>query len=390
MPSAIWTTLKTNNIRIIGGLNEVQATAWNALNYSQQPFLSYEFLQALEEYGCVGEHWGWLPQHLLIEENGTLVGAMPLYLKTNSYGELVFDWSWADAYARAGLQYYPKLVSAIPYTPVTGERMLVSEHHDTHDIRDQLIHAALTHARQLEVSSLHILFPVENELDDYKQHGMLQRDGCQFHWFNNHYASFDDFLATFSAQKRKKVKRERRHVSDAQVRIEILDGHAISEAIWQAFHALYCSTFMRKSGYATLSLDFFLSLSERMPDRVRLIMASHQNDFVAGAYFLCDDNNLYGRHWGCKEHFHSLHFEVCYYSAIEYCIATQRQHFDAGAQGEHKISRGFRPVPTYSVHWLSHPAFMGAVADFVAREAQGVAHYRDALADHLPYKKQDD
>jgi len=373
-------------VHIIAGLDEVDAGQWNALNTSRQPFLSYEFLQGLEAYGCVGESWGWIPQHIIIKQDEALIGALPLYLKTNSYGELVFDWAWADAYARSGMEYYPKLVSAIPYSPVTGQRLLVSPSHDKTVVSQLLLQAAIQHAKDKQLSSLHILFPDEDDLTQCTQHGMLQRDACQFHWYNNSYTSFDDFLATFSSKKRKNVKRERRHVTDADVSIEILDGHQIDAATWQAFHTLYSSTFMRKSGYATLSLEFFLSLSERMPDNVRLIMAKHNEEYVAGAYLLCDDDNLYGRHWGCNARYNCLHFEVCYYAAIEYCIETGRQHFDAGAQGEHKINRGFTPINTWSAHWLNHPAFMEAVGDFVAHEARGIEDYMSVLEEHAPYK----
>lgn len=374
--------------RIATSLLDVQASEWNGLIDRSNPFLQHEFLAALERHDCVGERWGWLPQHLLLhDETQRLVGAMPLYLKDNSYGELVFDWAWADAYQRHGLAYYPKLVSAVPYTPVTGPRLLCRDDAHREQVKQALAEFALAHARQLKVSSLHVLFPDQEDIAILQQHDMLKRLGVQFHWHNNGYASFDDFLAALSSKKRKQLRQERRRVREADIGIEILNGHQANEAHWQCFHDFYCSTFYRKSGHPTLSLGFFIELAQLMPDEVVLIMARHDNQYVAGAFNLRGTDTLYGRHWGCSAHFDKLHFEVCYYAAIEYCINTGLARFEAGAQGEHKLSRGFLPVQTCSAHWLAEPAFHAAIADFIEREQQGVEHYTGIMGEHSPFRR---
>lgn len=373
-------------VKIIGSLEEVLPEQWNALAGDVNPFVRHEFLVALERHGCVGDQFGWWPQHVTAFDGDKLVGAMPMYLKNNSYGEFVFDWGWADAYERAGLDYYPKLVVAVPYTPVTGPRLMVANE-TVDDVRELLVGGALSLAEKLEVSSLHLLFTTESDTAFLEQHQLMRRVGCQFHWHNQSYSDFDDFLSTFSSQKRKKVKRERRHVKDAGVKIELLHGHEITDNQWKIFHHFYCSTFYRRSGYPTLSLEFFKELGKTMPDNVVLILASYQGNYVAGAFNMRGTDTLHGRHWGCSETFHSLHFELCYYRAIDYCIDNGLARFEAGAQGEHKLSRGFVPTPTFSAHWLSHPDFKYAIEDFLQREKGGMEHYMDVMNEHLPYKK---
>jgi predicted N-acyltransferase len=373
--------------RIVHDLREIPASDWNRLQTAGIPFLQHEFLAALENHGCLGEDWGWFPRHLAVYENNQLVGASPMYIKTNSYGEFVFDWAWADAYDRHGLAYYPKLVSAIPYTPVTGPRLLVAPGANISRIKQELADAAMNLARDEQVSSLHWLFTDEADTRALQQQGFMLRTGCQFHWHNQGYRSFDDFLQTFSSKKRKNVRRERRLARENDVDIELLTGHDIDDDTWRQYHELYCSTFYRKSGYPTLSLDFFRDIGRTMPDNVLLIMARHADEYVAGAFNMRSDDALFGRHWGCSRHYDHLHFEICYYHAIEYCIQHGLQRFEAGAQGEHKISRGFVPVPTFSTHWLSHPAFSSAIADFLKREQQGMEHYMGVLSEHVPYKK---
>ncbi|MGD8742608.1 MAG: GNAT family N-acetyltransferase [Granulosicoccaceae bacterium] len=369
-------------------LHSIAAQQWNALDDSGNPFLRHEFLDALEQNDCLGPRWGWLPQHILVhDDNKRLVGAMPMYIKDNSYGELVFDWAWAQAYQQHGLAYYPKLVAAIPYTPVTGPRLLCAAGNEQDTIKSGIARAALDHARQLDVSSLHILFPDEHDTRILEQHGMMKRVGVQFHWHNNDYHSFDDFLAALASKKRKQIRQERRRVRDAWIEIELLSGHDTTDRHWQIFHDFYCSTFYRKSGHPTLSLAFFIELAQRMPDEVLLIMAKHNNEYVAGAFNLRGRDTLYGRHWGCSAHFDKLHFEVCYYAAIEYCIEVGLQRFEAGAQGEHKLSRGFLPVPTWSAHWIAHEGFRDAIADFVEREQHGMEHYTEVLGEHSPFRQ---
>lgn len=374
-------------IRIVENLGSVSAEQWNALGAAPYPFLRHEFLHALETHDCLGERYGWLPRHILIlDDNDRLVAAAPLYLKFNSYGEFVFDWSWADAYQRNGLAYYPKLVSASPYTPATGPKLLLAEDADP-NCRQMLLQGALQLAEHSQASSLHWLFPNDEQTDWLESAGMLRRTGCQFHWENQGYRDFDDFLRRFSSSKRKQVKRERRRVSEAGVDIRLLDGHSASEADWADFHQLYESTFHKRGGMPTLSLGFFLDIAEQMPDAVLLVQASHQGQVVAAAFNLVGEQTLYGRHWGCREAFHSLHFEACYYQGLDFCIQRGLQRFEPGAQGEHKISRGFLPTPTWSAHWLADARFSQAVAGFLQDEHAGMLDYMQELAGHSPYRQ---
>ena len=363
-------------------LSSIPADDWNALAGDQNPFVQHAFLVALEKHNCVGEHWSWLPQHILIHEDGKLVGAMPMYIKDNSYGEFVFDWAWADAYERNGLPYYPKLVNSIPYTPATGPRLLAQ----TTEIKKHLIDASIAQAKKLNTSSMHWLFTDKDDTALLSGQGYMLREGVQFHWENQDYGHFEDFLATLTSKKRKKIKRERRLVCEADVEIEYLNGHDATEEHWVVFHQFYTSTFESKYGYPTLTLDFFKALGQSMPDQVLLVMAKHEGKYVAGAFNLKGKDTLYGRHWGCNQYFHSLHFECCYYAAIDYCIRHGLKRFEAGAQGEHKLARGFLPVATWSAHWLSHPQFSDAIRDFVEKEQVAMNDYIETLEEHSPYK----
>lgn len=368
-------------LQIVADLRTLAPEDWNRLPGTDNPFLRHEFLSGLETYNCLSPY-GWTPQHLIATESGRLIGAVPMYLKTNTYGEFVFDFSWAQAYERAGLAYFPKLVAAVPYSPVTGSRILSSDPR----VVEQLILGAREHAKRLRVSSLHWLFPTESDTQQLEQHGYLRRTGCQFHWTNAGYRDFADFLATFNAQKRKSVNRERRRVSEAGVEIEILDGHAATDEHWQIFHRFYASTFARLSGWATMSEDFFRHLGRTLPDQIMLVLAKHQGRYVAGAFSVRSNDTLYGRHWGCDTEFNSLHFEACYYQGIDYCIKHGLKHFEPGAQGEHKVGRGFAPTHTWSAHWLAEPGFHRAVADFVKHERLGMDQYMSELDEHLPFK----
>ena len=375
-------------VTVIGAIREVTADEWNALAGDTNPFIRYEFLSALEKHHCVGDRFGWIPQHIILrDDDGKLIGAVPLYLKDNSYGEFVFDWAWADAYHRSGIHYYPKLVVATPYTPATGPRLLVADQQNNHEISRILAQGLLAHASQLKVSSLHCLFTDPQDTEVLHNTGMMKRMGCQFHWHNQHYENFDEFLASLNSAKRKMIKRERRRVHEASVSLEILDGHTASETDWLTFHRYYESTFMKLGGYATLSLEFFLEIAHSMPDSIVLVMAKHENKPVASAFSIRGKETLYGRHWGCEQAFDSLHFEACYYQGIEYCINNGLNHFEPGAQGEHKISRGFEPTPTWSAHWIAHPQFKQAIGDFLRQENRGMLHYIEQLREHVPYKK---
>jgi predicted N-acyltransferase len=368
-------------------LADIHPSEWNALNTDGNPFVSHEFLIALERHNAVGREFGWIPQYITAYDGaGTLVGAVPLYLKTNSYGEFVFDWAWADAYHRSQLPYYPKLVAASPYSPVTGPRLLVAHQEDSDAMYRELIDATLEHARELGVSSLHWLFTDEVQTARLEQAGFMPRLGCQFHWRNLGYRDFKDYLDQFTAAKRKKIKQERRRAREQDIEFEILSGNELSDSQWAVFHDFYSSTFDRKGGIPTLSLGFFQEIGATLAHNIVLVLVKHDRRYVAGAFNLRDEHNLYGRHWGCSEYFHGVHFEACYYQGLEYCIEKGLQHFEPGAQGEHKISRGFLPTPTWSAHWIAHPRFRNAIADFLQRETPGMQHYIEELTSHSPFK----
>ncbi len=373
---------------IVGAIKEIKADEWNALAGADYPFIRYEFLSALETHQCVGERFGWIPQHITLRDNSNkLIGAVPLYLKDNSYGEFVFDWSWADAYHRSGVEYYPKLVVAMPYTPATGPRLLVSNRQDYQLIADKLIAASLQHTKALKVSSLHWLFTNEQDTRQLEQNGFMQRLGCQFHWSNKEHESFEQYLQTLTRGKRKNINRERRQVREANVQLEILDGYQATEQHWQTFHRYYESTFMKLGGYATLSADFFQEVASTMPDSIMLVMARLDNHYIAAALSFRGTDTLYGRHWGCEKEINSLHFEACYYQGIEYCINHGLKFFEPGAQGEHKIARGFLPTPTYSAHWIADPMFNRAIAEFLQHETLGMHKYIEQLGHHSPFKQ---
>ncbi len=370
-------------------IDQIPVGDWNALVDLDMPFLSHEFLSAMERHGCVGEALGWIPRHLTLRDAaGTLVAAAPCYLKFNSYGEFVFDWSWADAYQRAGVRYYPKLVIASPYTPATGPRILTASTPLRAEYTAAIIRGSLSLAEQLDVSSLHWLFTTDQETRSLEEQGLMRRVGCQFHWENQGYGSFDEFLGTFSAAKRKQVKRERRRVREAGIRFRLLSGTEISDGEWTTFHHLYRDTFDKRGGIPTLSLGFFREIGRTMPDNLLLVLAYHQDRIVAAAFDLVGERSLYGRHWGCFADFHSLHFEACYYQGLEYCIERGLKRFEPGAQGEHKISRGFLPTPTWSAHWIADDAFRGAIARFLEQETDGMGDYLAEMHARSPYKKE--
>lgn len=377
-----------SRIEIHTSLDDIPAAEWNALEGGiDNPFLRHEFLANLERHRCVGELWGWRPRHITVrDETGALIGAVPLYLKDNSYGELVFDWSWAEAYQRNGLRYYPKLVSAIPYSPIPGPRLLVRSDAARDAVETQLIAAAHALLKEEGASSMHWLFPDAAQMDTLERHGFMRRTGCQYHWFNRGYASFDAFLDGFTRDRRKKVKQERRRVRDAGIEMEILHGDEISAEQWATFHRFYESTYDKRGGHATLTLDFFRAIGRDLPRQVVLVLARHQGHYVAGALNLRSGNTLYGRHWGCLEEFNSLHFEACYYAGIEYCITHGLQRFEPGAQGEHKVWRGFEPTPTWSAHYLAHPAFADAVGRYLQQERDAMEQQMAELRGHLPFK----
>jgi len=370
-------------VKVVPRLAEIPASEWDACAGDDNPFLSHAFLEALEASGSATAETGWLPQHLAVEDGaGHLLGVAPLYLKSHSYGEYVFDWGWASAYERAGGEYYPKLQCAVPFTPVTGRRLLLRPDADP-ATADALIGAMIELARRHKVSSLHVTFPTEAEWQRFGAAGFLQRIGRQFHWENNGYADFEGFLAALTARKRKQIRRERRDALAGGIEIETLTGEAIEPRHWDAFFRFYRSTSDRKWGSAYLTRRFFDLLGARLPERVVLVMARKGGRYVAGALNLLGRDTLYGRNWGCLGDFPFLHFEACYYRAIDFAIARGLRRVEAGAQGEHKIQRGYMPTPTYSAHWIRDPGFARAVADFLSRERHAIENEMEHLEAEL-------
>jgi hypothetical protein len=366
--------------RIIGSLGEVAPPAWNALA-GAHPFLRHEFLHALHETGCAAARSGWAPRFVTLWRGRELAGAMPLYSKDHSYGEYVFDWAWADAYHRHGLEYYPKLLSAIPFTPATGPRLLAVDD----ATRRELVAAALTLAQ--EVSSLHVLFPLPDEARLLEDAGLMRRRGVQFHWENAGYADFDAFLAALSHDKRKKIKQERRRVREAGITFRRIVGAEIGDDDWRFFTRCYTLTYRAHHSTPYLNLAFFRRLGATLPEHVLMIVAERDGAPVAATLNIFGPEVLYGRYWGAVEHVPLLHFETCYYQALEFCIERGIGLFEGGAQGEHKLARGFMPTETASMHWLAHPQFADAVDAFLQREAAGMGRYIDELREHAPFRK---
>jgi predicted N-acyltransferase len=378
-------------IKVVSRIAELPADEWDACAGDDNPFLSHAFLQALEASGSATAETGWLPQHLALEDGaGRLVAAVPLYLKSHSYGEYVFDWGWASAYERAGGRYYPKLQCAVPFTPVTGPRLLLRPD-SPRAAADTLIAGMIELARRHKVSSLHVTFPTRDECERLGAAGFLQRIGQQFHWENHDYGSFEDFLAALNSRKRKQIRRERRAAIEGGIAIETLTGGEIETRHWDAFFRFYRSTSDRKWGEAYLTRSFFDLIGARMADRIALVMAKKNGRYVAGALNLIGRETLFGRNWGCLGDFPFLHFEACYYRAIDFAIAHGLKRVEAGAQGQHKIQRGYLPVETYSAHWIRDPGFARAVADFLARERRALGAEMQALETALsPFRREAD
>ena len=381
-------------VKVLGSLGEVPAAQWDACAGADDPFLSHAFLSALEESGSVSARSGWLPRHLVVEDGaGTVIAAAPLYLKSHSYGEYVFDWSWADAYERAGGRYYPKLQSAVPFTPVTGRRLLVRPGTDAEtesELKDALIAAMVTLGERLGVSSVHVNFPTEAEWRRLGDHGLLLRTGQQYHWRNRGYESFDDFLGSLSSRKRKAIRRERRAVPDQGIVLSTLTGDAIAERHWDAFYGFYRDTSDRKWGSAYLTRAFFSLIGETMAGNVVLVLAEAGGRTVGGALNLMGGDTLYGRYWGCAEAYRFLHFEACYYRAIDFAIARGLKWVEAGAQGPHKIQRGYMPRRTYSAHWIADAEFRRVIERFLAEERAAVEDEMALLGQHSPFRRTDD
>lgn len=378
----------TTTVQVVGSIHDIPADEWDACAGTDNPFLSHAFFAALEDSGSACAKTGWLPRHLVVAgKDGRATGCAPLYLKSHSYGEYVFDWGWAEAFQRAGGRYYPKLQAAVPFTPVTGQRLLVRSDAPS-GTAEALAAAMIELAKQLGVSSLHVTFHTEAEAPLFSRLGFLPRIGQQYHWRNEGYGSFEDFLRRLSSRKRKAVRRERAEAAGHGVHIRALGGGEIEPRHWDAFHRFYIDTVERKWAHAYLSRDFFTRLGDTMAEKVLLIVAEDEDGRpVAGALNLIGSDALYGRYWGSAADFRFLHFEACYYRAIDFAIARGLTRVEAGAQGAHKIQRGYLPVATYSAHWIAEPGFRKAVARFLDAERPAVEAEIDQLCEGSPFRR---
>jgi len=378
-------------VSVCHSLSEVDESNWDSLGEADYPFTCHAFLYGLERHDCL-EPFGWHPVYFLIHEESILIAALPCYIKTNSYGELVFDHAWSHAYERGGLDYYPKLVSAIPYTPATGERFLINHsivcnEAEVQKYRFLLSSAVIDFCEQHHLSSWHILFAEAPVLEQFDGKTLMLRCDIQFHWQNHQYLSFEDFLARLSSRKRKNIRKERVAAHRHGLEIKMFEGHALDASEWSRIHELYASIYHRKYGTATLSEAFFQHLGTALGDRVLVVTARDTDKIVAAALYYRSDSHLYGRVWGSEDYAGGLHFECCYYQGIDYCIANKLEWFDPGAQGEHKLSRGFLPRKTWSGHWIRQPRFRTAIADFLKQEKQYIDDYQAQLTLHSPYRK---
>ena len=376
-------------LEIIEKLSEVPSADWNALlSPDASPFLKHEFLSTLEETTCVGANTGWQIAHLALYRSKKLIGAMPLYLKQHSYGEFVFDWSWAQAYEQQGMQYYPKVLCAIPFTPVQGSRILYAPLENKIQVQEQLIAGLKTLLVQNNLSSAHILFPLGEQTKAMVDQGFMLRDSVQFHWHNHHFVNFEQFLSTLTMKRRKNIRQEREKVSREGISFRHISGQSAVDEDWEFFYRCYANTYIEHHSSPYLNQDFFKLLCSRMPENLHLIVAQRGHLPIAASLLFIDaaSSTAYGRYWGALEHIPCLHFETAYYQAIEYCIEQQIETFEGGAQGEHKMARGFLPTTIQSAHFIVDPQFSKAVKHFLEREQLGIGAYVDELAEHSPLK----
>lgn len=374
-------------IEILTSIDDISPSDWDRLAGGDFPFLRHAFLAALEHHHAVGPNYGWWPRYFLCRNANGLQGAVVAYIKSNSYGELVFDWAWAEAYQRAGLRYYPKLVVAVPYTPATAPRLLLANGSDTHTAQ-HLLETIREYISAHHLSGLHWLFPDSNEAEWLAGAGLTLRHDLQYHWHNAGYQDFDDYLRSFNAEYRKKIRRERHRIAEQGITVEQYRGDELPGALWSDVHAFYREPFERKGGIPTLSQGFFEQIGTTMGEQLLITLARQHGRPVAAAINFVGRDCLYGRHWGCSVPLDGLHFELCYYQGIDYCIRNGLNRFEPGAQGEYKISRGFVPVTVYSAHWLEHPGMHRAVADYVAHEKALIDKQRLALAECVPFRRE--
>jgi hypothetical protein len=380
------------SVSFVESITEVGIDYWNALAGTDYPFMRYEFLCALETTGCTTRASGWRPHHAIVRQVSPgldeIVAILPLYLKTNSWGEYVFDWSWANAYQSHGLDYYPKFVTAAPFTPSTGQRLLLKEGQDAAAVIRLLQTAIEEKADFIRASSWHVLFPNDEQHDWFTDAGLLPRTACQFHWFNRNYASFDDFLAGLNSRKRKNLKKERAKVREEGISFRHVEGADIDETLWQGFYAFYQSTYLMRGMQGYLTPEFFIEMGQSMPEQMFMVCAEQEGRLIAAALFFKSGEALFGRYWGSAKDYQFLHFETCYYQGQEYAIANGFKRFDSGAQGEHKIQRGFEPLLTYSNHWIAHPDFRDAIGNFLIEEDQHIERYRSEAQKLLPFRQE--
>ncbi len=374
--------MEETKITIADSLAEIKSSDWDGLA-RKNPTASYDFLRAMEVSNCVGDGTGWYPAHIFAHQGNKLIGALPLYIKSHSYGEYVFDWAWADAYQRSGLDYYPKLLCAIPFTPVGGPRLLTDDEHT----KSLLIKSAIQFAEANEFSSFHCLYPAEDEKNSWTQQSMMKRKSFQFHWTNKGYITFDEFLSSMNHQKRKKIRQEREKLRNLGISLETVKGNRASDNEWNFFFKCYQQTYLERGSTPYLNQKFFDLIRSSMGEHILLVFAKFEGNFVASAMNIIGDNVIYGRYWGSTRYIPGLHFEVCYYQAIEYAIKNDIARFEGGAQGEHKLARGLEPVETDSYHWLAHPQFAEAVSSYLERESPAVDNHVGSLQVRSPFKR---
>ena len=377
-------------INFLNSIEEVDKQDWDGIQENKYPFLKYEFLKSLETTKCVSAEQGWTPLHVVVSENDDkIIAVMPLYIKTDSQGEFIFDWSWADAFYRNGLEYYPKLVSSIPFTPASGPRILIAEEKRSPEIIKVISNALKQIAEDNKFSSVHVLLADKKEIEDFSKEDFSLRTSYSFHWFNKQYKDFDQFLDDMTSRQRKNIKKERAKIARQGISMLKIKGTEITREMIETFYQFYQVTYLKRGMRGYLNFDFFQKIVEKIPDSVLLVLAKNKvGEYVAGALNFFDDKKLYGRYWGCLEEYDSLHFETCYYQGIEFCINQNLKSFDPGVQGEHKIKRGFCPIETYSAHWIKDIRFKEAIDDFLSREREHILEYNFNRRALLPFKKE--
>ena len=376
-------------IEFLDSIERIDKEKWDRAINNQYPFLKYEFLKALEITKCVSPEEGWTPLHLVVSEVDTILAIMPLYIKTDSQGEFVFDWSWADAFYRNGLDYYPKLVSSIPFTPASGPRLVVTDSTKTEEIVKIVSGALKQLAEENNFSSVHILLADKDEINLYSNQDFSLRTSYSFHWFNKEYKNFGNFLEDMTSRQRKNIKKERSKICSQGIVMSKIKGSEITDEMLEIFYKFYQVTYLKRGMRGYLNLDFFKYIVNQMPESILMVLAQNSSrEYVAGALNFYDEEKLYGRYWGCLEEYDSLHFETCYYQGIEFCIEEKLDSFDPGVQGEHKIKRGFCPIETFSAHWIKDIRFKEAIDDFLSRERVHILEYNQDRKSRLPFRKE--